>query len=111
MRIEIRWKGTPRRHALDEYTKERARFALGRFADHLEKVRVRLEDVNGPRGGLDKRCVIELHTRLGVRVVEARDTHFHAAVDRAMDIGFRTLGRYLGQHRHYRDEGLQAPEL
>ena len=38
-------------------------FALGRFGGRISQVTVGLEDLNGPRGGADKRC------RLAVRLV------------------------------------------
>ncbi len=32
-------------------------FALSRFGEQIQHVTVLTEDVNGPRGGIDKRCV------------------------------------------------------
>lgn len=37
--------------------------ALGRFARRVQTIRVWLEDVNGPRGGVDIRCRIDVHFR------------------------------------------------
>jgi hypothetical protein len=37
--------------------------ALGRFSRRVRMIRVWLEDVNGPRGGLHIRCRIEVHFR------------------------------------------------
>jgi hypothetical protein len=37
--------------------------ALGRFDHRLRTVRVWLEDVNGPRGGVDIRCRIDIEVR------------------------------------------------
>jgi len=34
--------------------------ALGRFVGWVNRVEVRLDDVNGPRGGQDKRCWIQV---------------------------------------------------
>ncbi len=35
-------------------------FALGRFASQVKKVEVCLDDLNGPRGGIDQRCRIDV---------------------------------------------------
>ena len=34
--------------------------SLSRFQDQLTRVEVHLSDINGPKGGVDKRCVIEV---------------------------------------------------
>jgi ribosome-associated translation inhibitor RaiA len=43
---------------LKEFAERRLWFALGRFARRIDRVVVRLSDINGPRGGVDKKCVI-----------------------------------------------------
>ena len=44
---------------------ERLRFALRRLAWWVLRVRVHLDDDNGPKAGLDKRCRVQLKTRQG----------------------------------------------
>ena len=41
---------------LSTYIQRRLVFALGRFGRRVERVLVRVEDTNGPKGGIDKRC-------------------------------------------------------
>ena len=71
-------------------------FAAGRLTERVHAVRAWLEDVNGPRGGVDKRCAIEIRGALGVRRADVRDTDFYAAVDRAVHTAARTLARHQG---------------
>jgi hypothetical protein len=54
--------------------------ALGRFTRRVRAVRVWLEDVNGPRGGVDTRCRINVHFRpRGSITVSALATDEYAA--------------------------------
>lgn len=58
---------------LERHIERRLRSALGRFAGRIERVLVRIADVNGPRGGVDKRCrlTIALVPRGVVRLEDA----------------------------------------
>jgi len=47
----------------------RLRFALGRFGASVSEVTVRLTDLNGPKGGIDKECLIVAGLRKGGEVV------------------------------------------
>jgi hypothetical protein len=58
---------------------------LGKFAGSIQRVSVRTEDVNGPRGGVDRVCRVKIVlSALASVVFEARDTSLGAAVDRAL---------------------------
>ena len=52
----------PQANQLRTLTERRVRQALKRLAWLTPRVRVHLSDINGPRGGIDKRCQIELLT-------------------------------------------------
>ena len=59
-------------------------------------VAVRLSDINGPRGGVDKRCSIQLTcARQGTLAVEERARTYYAAVDAAVATLRRALSRSL----------------
>ncbi len=95
-------KITIRGHALEltdddrELIERRLRFALGRFEGAVRTVKVRLRDVNGPRGGQDKRCGVELRgDGLGTLRVEAAADTALAAAARAAEVAGRALARAL----------------
>ena len=44
-------------------TADRMRRALGRLHGLVARIKVRLDDVNGPAGGVDKRCDVEVFVR------------------------------------------------
>ena len=45
---------------LREFLQRRLGFALGRYRDAIRRVTVRLRDLNGPRGGSDKACQLQV---------------------------------------------------
>jgi ribosome-associated translation inhibitor RaiA len=71
---------------------ERLRFALRRLAWWVLRVRVHLDDDNGPRAGHDKRCRVQLKTRQGHDLVltEVADD-WRTAFERALARLVRTL--------------------
>ncbi|MFN9210664.1 MAG: HPF/RaiA family ribosome-associated protein [Betaproteobacteria bacterium] len=79
----------------------RARFVMRRLTWLLARVRVQLTDINGPRGGLDKRCRVELRAAGGESVVVsavARD--WRAAIDTALERAVQALLRTRQRRRH-----------
>ncbi|MFO1323534.1 MAG: HPF/RaiA family ribosome-associated protein [Burkholderiales bacterium] len=72
----------------------RARFVMRRLSWLVPRVRIVLSDVNGARGGIDKRCQVETQAVTGnTVVVVAMATNWHAAVDLALKRVSRTLLR------------------
>lgn len=59
----------PQAARLRTLAERRVRQALKRLAWLAPRVRVHLSDINGPRGGIDKRCQVELITDGGKPVV------------------------------------------
>ena len=86
MRIDLHCDGVEAPPALRDYVARRMRFAIGRFRDHIQWARVKVADVNGPKGGADKRCVVQLRLRNLPDVVFAiTQLEVRAAVDEAAD--------------------------
>ena len=96
MRLIVRSIGFDLTPAMREYTTRRVHLALGRFAPRLRNVHVRLSDVNGPRGGDDKRCLITIIVR-GAREVTIEDLHadMFAAIDNAAGRAALSVARRL----------------
>lgn len=70
----------------------RVRFVMRRLTWLVPRAKVQLSDVNGPRGGVDKRCHLELKTGSGKAVVVtalARD--WRSALDIALGRAARAL--------------------
>jgi len=78
----------------------RVRFALRRLKALVPRAKVQFSDVNGPRGGVDKRCQVELKTDGGGTVVIAslaRD--WRTALDRSLTRATRVLTRSLQRNQ------------
>ena len=72
----------------------RLQFVLRRLHSLVPLARVRLSDVNGPRGGVDKRCQVELNTEgAGKVVITALARDWRTALDSAMARAARSLAR------------------
>ena len=70
---------------LRAHAQRRVAFALRRFADQIRRVRLRFEDVNGPRRGIDARCLVVAQLTNGKRlVVEATTAWPSASVTQAV---------------------------
>ncbi len=100
MQVDIRTGKIEVNEALRAHVDHRLRFALGRFGERIVKVKVRFEDANGARGGVDKQCQIAVALRpSGNVMVEDIDTDLHAVVDRAVDRAARAVDRDLQRRR------------
>ncbi len=100
MKLEIRRKSVRIAASMREYVADHLTIALDRFAQQIGLVRVWLSDVNGPRGGVDKQCLIAVQLAGGkmIRVSHA-DTRFTAAINLAADRVAYAVGRALKRRR------------
>ena len=115
MRIDIQANGFELTEALRQHAEKRLQFALSWAGNDVRKIVVRLSDINGPRGGKDKRCTIQIPMpRAQDVVIEDTESDLYVAIDRAVDRAERALARKLErlhEHRHQRpvvDDSLRA---
>ncbi len=74
----------------------RMRFALRRLRTFVPRAKVQFSDVNGPRGGVDKRCQVELTTeKAGTVVIASLARDWRTALDRSLGRATRVLTRSL----------------
>ena len=111
MRIELQASGLELDPTLRNYVEQRVRRSLGRFQRHVERVRVRLTDVNGPKGGdTDIRCKVraDIKPRGELTITEA-NADPGRATSRAVDRLRRNLGRRLDRLRTSRRRPHPVP--
>lgn len=100
MRIEMQAHDFPITDGLRAHVERHVGRAIERLDEHVRRVEVRLFDLNGPRGGVDKGC--RLHLRLGgLPDVLAEDTaqDLYAAVTRSAARARRNLKRRIARTR------------
>jgi len=86
MRITIRSPHVSASDTVRTYIGRRLRESLVHFEDRIGSVQVRLEDVNGPRGGLDKLCQVVIGCgKLGTVHTEAKHKTLRDAIDGAIE--------------------------
>lgn len=100
MQINIQAENFPLTSALRGHVERRLGFALSTRDEHIQSVNVRLSDINGPRGGDDKRCrIMVVLPHLPDVVIEDTMSNLYSAIDRAADRAGRTVGRRIARQR------------
>ena len=85
------------------------RFAMRRLAWLVPRAHVRLTDVNGPRGGVDKRCRVELRAPgSGTVVVTSIARDWRSALQDAVSRAVRAMRRAW---QRARDRARSAPAI
>lgn len=111
MRIDIQASGFDLTEGLRQHTARRLQFALGWASHNVRTVSVRLSDINGPRGGNDKRCRIKIPLHGGQDVViEDTESDLYVAIDRAADRTERAVARRLERSREHHHVRIGADE-
>ncbi len=96
MQINIHSKKFSLTDALKNYAKRRLSFSFANKSERINKVMMRLSDINGPRGGADKQChlLVQLNGMPDV-VVEDVQTDMYSSIDRACDRASRAVIRKI----------------
>lgn len=114
MQIQIHSENFYLTNGLHGYIVKRLAYALSHGRDRVSRIVVRLSDVNGPRGGVDKRCGIEVRLK-GDCAIAIDDTQadLYVAIDRAAERTRRTLDRRIARRQRFSGVGnarRPAPE-
>ena len=82
-------------------------FALHHFDKHFLRACVRLTDINGSHGEVDKRCQKKLKLAgQNSMVIDDAEADLYFAIDRACERCMRTVARRLESSRQHLDEML-----
>ncbi|HVJ92362.1 MAG TPA: HPF/RaiA family ribosome-associated protein [Labilithrix sp.] len=94
--LAIRTAGVDLTEEIERYVHARMGAKLGAVADRIERLTVRFDDVNGPRGGVDKRCRVKVVLAgLDSVVYESLGIDARQAMDRAANGTERAVRKAL----------------
>ena len=84
MELDIRGIHIPLTDGLKTHIEDKFNHALGRFDRRIKDVTIRLEELNGPKGGVDKFCKVHAHiVPTEHLIIEEKDVDLYVAIDRA----------------------------
>ena len=108
MRIQVQTQGFDLTSAIDEHVKRQLARKLGPMQDQIFAIDVFLGDINGPKGGEDKKALVsvQLTSRLAVRF-EAIHTDLYAAVSVAARRAKHSVKRTLRKHNRMKKAELR----
>jgi hypothetical protein len=88
---------------LRELVEQRVRFVIRRLAWLVPRAKVRLTDVNGPRGGVDKLCQLELKTdHAGTVSITSLAQDWRSALETALGRAHAVLLKNAQRRRQHR---------
>ncbi|MCB2184370.1 MAG: hypothetical protein KQH63_20265 [Desulfobulbaceae bacterium] len=78
----------------------RVRLALSRFTTAIRFITVRITDTNGPKGGIDTRCVVSVKLAIaGEIIVQGQGKDLFSALNHCLPRVSRTITRSLERRR------------
>jgi ribosomal subunit interface protein len=102
MIIDIQARNVSLTETLRGYVVKRINSSLTGNNDYIQRIVVRLSDVNGPKGGIDKRCHIQVIIPHQPNVViDDVESNLYTAVDLAANRAGRTVSRHVAKYRKH----------
>jgi len=96
MQIDIQARNFSLSDALRSHAERRLRLALTCCGNRIQRIVMRVSDINGPRGGVDKRCHLQVVlSGLSDVVIEDTEADLYVAIDRSCDRAGRTVARKI----------------
>lgn len=100
MNLEVQGVNVPISRAVEHHVERRIGSSLRRFFGRVQRVTVRLMDLNGPRGGVDKRVRVAVGIAGGPDVVvQESSSDLYRAVNLAAARAKQSVARALGKVR------------
>ena len=103
MKLEIRGRHVQITNTIRAYVERRLSFTLDRFAERIRIVRLKVGDVNGPRGGVDKHCQLAVSFAHSSPItLEAYGLTVQGAIDRVSSKVGNLIARHFWRSRKRR---------
>lgn len=100
MKMHLHTQGFEMTPAIAAHTNKQLARGLANFEDHVTAVEVQLSDINGPKGGCDKKALIcvRLASRLTIKV-ERTHADLYVAISAVVGKLRRAVRRVLRKHK------------
>jgi len=100
MEIDLQSRDLIVTYSLREHVNKRLKFALSTFNEYILKVIVRLSDINGPKGGIDQHCHLQV-VLIGMPdvVIEDTEENLYVAVVSAAQRANQAVVRKIKRHK------------
>lgn len=109
MQLTIRFSGGKRPDFGDHDYEDVITGALARFRHRLKQACLYIEDVNGPRGGVDKQCRCVLHLRrMPPVVIQDQDENMNSLIYRVANRAAYALGQRTGRSKKQSKQTREA---
>jgi len=96
--------------ALSRHIKERIEFTLSRFGSLVKKIVVSITDENGPKGGVDKSCIIRIQTdTFSELVVKDTKSDVYTAIGRAIARSKHSLSKQVNRSKFFKRMNKRLP--
>lgn len=103
MHIDIHGLNIQPTDAMRIYMHRRIQTSLDHLHHAVRGVVLRIKDINGPRGGVNKRCQISVQLTSGERIfIEDIDEDVYRVVDRITTRTKHTIARFVARRRDLR---------
>lgn len=100
MKVALQARKVKDLHIVRWYVNRRMNFVFNQHAQYIHSVQVSLADINGPKGGVDKRCRITVELpKYGTVFVEHVEGDFYAAINRASERASRVIKNKISRRR------------
>lgn len=107
MQIDIQARSFTLTNALKKYAEQKLKSSLSGCKDQLQRVVIRLSDINGPRGGEDKHCHIQVVLPgMPDVIIEDTENDMYAAIDKATDRASLAVTRKVTRKKSFQRHSL-----
>lgn len=97
IKMDVSGSGVDITPAILDHVSRKIEFSLDRFAEKIQSISTTLEDVNGPRGGVDQTCRVnvQLTGRRQPVIATALHEEIGGAIEQAFDKVSQAVARKL----------------
>lgn len=100
MDVDVNWSALNFNDKLKGFVSRRLTFLVGRFRTVIMRVSVHFSDINGPKGGADKQCVVSVKLwTTGEIVIKGKGTEYQSVFQTNFERLIRSVRRELAKQR------------